>query len=51
MFDQLHAYLEALEAGKDAQVTTHLLEMMLWQRTALGPQLYACVSCMAGRTS
>ncbi|BFH12845.1 DNA repair protein RecO [Paenibacillus melissococcoides] len=45
MFDQLHAYLEALEAGKDAQVTTHLLEMKLWQRTGVAPQLYACVSC------
>ncbi|WP_019422488.1 DNA repair protein RecO [Paenibacillus sp. OSY-SE] len=45
MFDQLLAYLRALDEGKDAQVTTHLFEMKLLQRTGVAPELHTCVVC------
>lgn len=47
MFDQFHTYLRAIAEGKDVQVTTHLFEMKLWQRTGVAPQLHACVACGA----
>lgn len=45
MFEQLHAYLQAIAKGKDVQVTTHLFEMKLCQRIGVAPQLYVCVTC------
>ncbi|UHA74162.1 DNA repair protein RecO [Paenibacillus sp. 481] len=45
MYEQLLAYLRALEQGKDPQVTTHLFEIKLCQATGVEPQLNQCIIC------
>lgn len=45
VFEQLHAYLQAIAKSKDVQVTTHIFEMKLCQWIGVAPQLYVCVTC------
>jgi len=45
MFEQFHAYLKALQEGKDEQVTTHLFEMKLCQSVGVAPVVDQCVMC------
>jgi DNA repair protein RecO (recombination protein O) len=45
MFEQLKASLEALEAGKDAAIVLHIMEMKMLAIAGCLPQFDACVSC------
>jgi len=45
IYEQLKAYLRALEEGKDPAVCTHLFEMKILQAAGYAPELALCVSC------
>jgi DNA repair protein RecO (recombination protein O) len=47
LFEQLAASLQAVEEGKDPQITTHLFEMKMLAFAGYSPVLDKCVSCGA----
>ncbi|MBD2844443.1 DNA repair protein RecO [Paenibacillus sp. IB182496] len=48
MFNQLNACLQAIQAGKDPQVTAHLFEMKVLELAGYAPELEQCLSCGGG---
>lgn len=45
IFEQLLAYLRALQEGKDEQVSSHLFEMKICQLIGVSPVVDHCVAC------
>lgn len=45
LFEQLVAALQALEAGKDAQVITHIFELKMLDFAGYTPSIQACAHC------
>lgn len=45
LFEQLKAGLEAIEAGKDPAVITHIFELKMLGLAGYAPELHHCVSC------
>jgi DNA repair protein RecO (recombination protein O) len=45
LFEQLNAGLDAMEDGKDAQITAHIFEMKMLSFAGYSPVLAECVSC------